>query len=279
MSNSMKIKDKLKHISNKNNLDFNIVLRNYMYERFIERLAKSIYKEKFILKGGYFLSIIYGLNYRHTMDIDLSLKNKKLTKDNVLEMINEICKLDINDGAEIVVDNIKEIRQEDKYGGYRIKLIVKIENIKERFNIDIATGDVITPKEIIFKYRTMFDYKYISLKAYNLETIIAEKLETILSRKELNSRIKDFYDIYLIYTLSKKGINKEKLLLAIHNTFKKRNFVGYISDSLEIIKNSAVLEKKWKSYIKQNKKLDNIEYKCIVNCLSDIIKLINLIEV
>lgn len=197
MNNSMQLKDKLKNISNKDNLDFNVVLRNYMYERFIERLACSKYKDNFILKGGYYLSSIFGLNYRQTMDIDLSLKNERLTSENILKIINEIIAIDIGDNVNIFIDGITSIREEDEYGGYRVKITVKIENVRESFSVDIATGDSITPREIEFKYKTIFDYKSIDLKSYNLETILSEKVETILSRKELNGRLKDFYDIYI----------------------------------------------------------------------------------
>lgn len=277
--NSMQIKDKLRNISDKENLDFNVVLRNYMYERFIERLANSKYKDNFILKGGYLLSTIFGLNNRQTIDIDLSLKNEILSKDNIYKIINEIINIDVGDIAIITVNDISEIREEDEYGGYRVKITVKIENIRESFNIDIATGDSITPKEIIFKYKMVFDYNFIKLKSYNLETILAEKIETILSRLEFNSRMKDYYDIYLIYSLAKEEINYNVLRKAVENTFKKRNFSSDIDKMFQILVNSEILRKRWKSYVRYNKYVDSIDYDEIILCLGKIIKIIDMIEI
>lgn len=272
--NSMQIKDKLRNISVKENLDFNIVLRNYMYERFIERLASSRYKNNFILKGGYLLSTIFGLNNRQTIDIDLSLKNETLTKDNICRIVNEIINTDVGDVAVITLNDISDISEEDKYGGYRVKITVKIENIRESFNIDIATGDLITPKEIIFKYKTMFDYKFIRLKSYNFETILAEKMETILSRLEFNSRMKDYYDIYLIYTLAKKELDYNILREAINNTFKRREFYGDVDILFQILVDSYLLRRKWESYAKYNKYVENIKYDQIIDCLGEIKDLI-----
>ena len=220
--NSMQLKDKLKNISKKENINFNLLLRNYMYERFIERLAVSKYKNNFILKGGYYLSILFGIDSRFTMDIDMCLKNEVLSEKNIIKLINEIISIDIKDNVKMTFDEIVPIREEDIYGGYRVKITSKLENIRETFSIDMATGDPITPREIEFKYKTILDYKPLDLKSYNLETVLAEKLETILSRKELSSRLKDYYDIYLIYTMYFKNINIEHYRKAVENTFRKR---------------------------------------------------------
>jgi len=271
----MQIKDKIKNISKNKNVEFNVLLRNYMYERFIERLAYSKYRDNFILKGGYYLSILFGLDTRTTMDIDLSLKNAILSEDNVKNIVKEIIVLDIGDNAIISFDDIGVIREEDEYGGYRVKLTVKIDNIRETFNIDISTGDPITPRDIIYKYESMLDYKYIDLRSYNLETILAEKLETILSRKELSSRLKDYYDIYLIYTLAKDKINIKSLKSAVDKTFSKRNFQDNILNSFEIIKNSEILKSRWNSYTRKNKYAREVSYASIVDSFE---KVINLIE-
>lgn len=156
--NNMQLKSKLKNISNEKKVNFNTILRNYMYERFIERLARSHYKNSFIFKGGFYLSTIFGVDLRHTMDIDLSIKNLQLNEENILKIIYEIVNIDINDNAKISVNSIGPIKEEDEYGGFRVKITVYIENIKETFSIDITTGDKITPKEILFKYKTILDY-------------------------------------------------------------------------------------------------------------------------
>ena len=150
--NSMQIKSKLKNISKEKNIDFNTLLRLYMYDRFIERLSISKYKDNFILKGGFYLSTFFGIENRNTMDIDTAFKNADFTEENVVKMIKEIISIDISDNAKINFLGMEEIRDEDEYGGFRINLMVELYEIKEKFHIDIATGDPITPKEISYKY-------------------------------------------------------------------------------------------------------------------------------
>ena len=266
MNNSMSIKDKLKNISKNKNIDFNLLLRDYMYERFIERLANSKYKENFILKGGFFLSTLFGLDKRTTMDIDLSLKNETLSKDNLVKIINEIINIRLNDNVIITFD------------GYRIKITVKLDNIKESFNIDVATGDPITPREMIYKYITLLDYECIDLYSYNLETILAEKLETILTRRELSSRMKDYYDIYLIYVIYNDKINLDILRQAINNTFIKRKVKYNINDAFMIIKDNNILKNRWLSYSKRNKFAKDISFEDIIICIEKIINIIIPVE-
>lgn len=150
--NSMQLKDKLKNISLKRNLDFNTLLRLYMYDRFIERLAISGYRDNFILKGGFFLGTLFGLESRSTKDIDTALKDANFTKENVEKMIKSIISIDINDGALISFLEIGNIREEDQYGGFRVILNVKVDTIRENLQIDIAIGDPITPQPIVYKY-------------------------------------------------------------------------------------------------------------------------------
>ena len=273
--NSMQIKDKLKNITNNGNSDFNVVFRSYMYERFIERLASSKYKDDFILKGGYLLSLIFGLDFRHTMDIDFSLKSHDLTEDNITKIINDIINVKIDDGCIITFDSINPIRNEDEYGGYRVKITVNIENIKESFALDIATGDLITPKEIIYQHKKMLDYKYITLAAYNIETILSEKLETILSKMEFSSRLKDYYDVYLIYTIKKDEIDINNLKEAVNRTFKNRNFKGNVFEIIKLIEESTKLKQRWNIYISRFKHT-SISYEELINVLKELLNIIDL---
>lgn len=245
-----------------------------MYERFIERLANSNYKDNFIFKGGFYLSTIFGVDLRNTMDIDLSIKNEKLSEENILKIFNEIINIATEDNAKIVINKIEPIKEENEYGGFRVKITVYIENIKETFSIDITTGDKITPKEILFKYKTLLDYQLINLKSYNLETILAEKVETILSRGELNSRAKDFYDVYLIYNIAKEKLNNTTLRNAIKATFENREFNGDIGAIIEIIKNSEILKTRWNAYSKTNVFSKEIKYESIMKCLDSILNLV-----
>lgn len=272
--NSMQVKDKLKNIAIKRNLDFNTLLRLYLYDRFIERLVVSKYRDNFILKGGFYLSTLFGLESRFTKDIDTAIKDANFTKENVEKMIKSIIAIDINDGALISFIEIGNIREDDQYGGFRAILNVKVDTIRENFQIDIATGDPITPKPIVYKYCPILGDSYVDVWSYNIETVIAEKLETILRRAEANSRIRDYYDLYLIYTKGWNDIKIDDLRKAIYKTFEKRNYHGNIEETVAILKDSEIIKNRWNSYKKKYEYANDIDYEGIMKCVEEIIKVI-----
>ena len=272
--NSMQVKDKLKNIAVKKNIEFNTLLRLYMYDRFIERLAVSKYRDNFILKGGFYLSTLFGLESRSTNDIDTAIKDTNFTKENVEEMIKSIISIDINDGALINFVKISNIHEEDQYGGFRVVLNVKVDTIRDTFQIDIETGDPITPKPIVYKYLPILGVRYINIWSYNIETVIAEKLETILRRAEANSRTRDYYDLYLIYTKGWNNVNFNDLHKAIDKTFKKRNYTGNIEETIAMLKDSEIIKNRWNSYKKKYEYAKNIDYDKIMQCIEEIVKAI-----
>ena len=269
--NSMQLKDKLKNISKDKRTDFNTLLRFYMYDRFIERLSVSKYKDNFILKGGFYLSTLFGVENRTTMDIDTAFRNANFNEEIIVKLIKEIVSIEINDDAKLKFMGIAPIRDEDEYDGFRIDIQVEIENIKEKFHIDIATGDPITPKEIVYKYKPILSNSYVKLWAYNIETVLAEKVETILSRLGLNGRMRDFYDIYLIYTKDWNNINLENFRKAVVNTFYRREYLEDPLLALNIIKDSNILKERWKNYQKRHKYASDITFEEILICLEKII--------
>ena len=272
--NSMQIKDKLKNIALKRGVNFNTLLRLYMYDRFIERLAVSDYCDNFVLKGGFYLSTLFGLESRSTKDIDTAIKDANFTKKNVEKMIKSIISIDINDGALLSFIGISDIREEDQYGGFRVILNVKLDTIKENFQIDKSTGDPITPNPIVYKYHPVLGDSCINVWSYNIETVIAEKLETILKRAETNSRIRDYYDLYLIYTKGWDSIKLEDLRMAVDKTFEKRNYVGNIDETMAILKNSEIIRSRWNSYKKKYEYANDIDYDEIIKCIEEIVKVI-----
>lgn len=177
--NSMQLKDKLRNISKEKNVDFNTLLRLYMYDRFVERLSKSKYRENFIIKGGFYLSTLFGVETRTTMDIDTAFRNANFNEDTIVKMIKEIVSIKIDDNAKLSYLGIATIRDEDEYGGFRVDIQVELENVKEKFHVDIATGDPIPPKEI--------RYKYIQLLGDNYIDVLKES-ELIRSRWEIYQR-------------------------------------------------------------------------------------------
>ena len=275
MNNSAQaVKGKLKNISKEKNVDFNSVMRFYMYDRFVERLSKSKYRDNFILKGGFYLSNLFGIESRSTMDIDTAVRKAEFTKDNLIKMITEIINIDVHDNVKFKLLKTELIRDIDEYGGLRITIDFMLENIKDKFHIDLATGDPIYPGPDNYKYESLIGCEIYKVWSYNLETIIAEKIETIFSKLETSSRMKDYYDIYLIYKFKFNKINKEKFREAVKRTFKKRKFNSDLKANLSIIKESKILKDRWISYSRKNNYARKIEFEETLECLEQFIEII-----
>lgn len=230
-------------------------------------LSKSKYRENFIIKGGFYLSTLFGVENRTTMDIDTAFRNANFNEDTIVKMIKEIVSIKIADNAKISYLGIAPIRDEDEYGGFRVDIQVKFENVKEKFHVDIATEDPITPKEIRYKYIPLLGDNYIDLYAYNIETVLAEKIETILSRLELNGRMRDFCDIYLIYAKDWKNINIDNFRKAIDKTFAKREYVGEPLITIDILRESELIRTRWKIYQRKYKYAKDIDFDDILDCI------------
>lgn len=213
IKNAKSLIDESKNKAVQNNITVNEVLQNYMFERILERLSISEYKNNFILKGGVLLSSIMGIDTRTTMDMDTCLKGMNLTEEQLYKVLKNILDTDVKDGVTFEIKNSKPIREDDEYGGLKYNILAKFDNIKVNLSIDIATGDVITPGEIEYNYKMMFEDKALKIMTYNIESIIAEKFQTIISRNVLNSRMKDFYDLY--YLIKYSTFSKDDLRLAI----------------------------------------------------------------
>lgn len=270
--NSMQLKDKLRSIFKEKNVDFNTLLRLYMYDRFLERLSKSKYRDNFVLKGEFYLSTLFRVENRAAMDIDTTFRNASFDEETIIKMINEIVSIKIDDNAKLSYLGIEPIRDEDEYGGFRITIQVEYETMKQSFHIDIATGDPITPKEIRYKYLPLLGDYYVDLYAYNMETILAEKIETMLNRLELNGRTRDFYDIYLIYKKEWQNINIDHFRKAIDKTFTKRKYNGNPFEAIDIIRNSEILKERWNKYQRNFSYAEGIEFEDIMNCLEIMIE-------
>ena len=275
MSNTAQaVKDKLKNISREKNVDFNSVMRFYMYDRFVERLSKSKYKDNFILKGGFYLSKLFGLDNRSTMDIDTAIRKAEFTEENLIKMINEIISIDVGDNVKFKIEKTESIRDEDEYGGLRITINFMLENIKDKFHIDLATGDPIYPRPDNYRYESLIGDEIYKVWSYNLETVLAEKIEIILSKLETSSRMKDYYDIYLIYKFKFDKIDKVKFRGAFEKTFKKREFDADLITNLNIVKESKVLKDKWISYSRKYSYARDVEFEETLKCLEQFINII-----
>ncbi len=274
-----KIKLKAKELEDKYNLNYYESLQRFMFERILERISVSEYQDNFILKGGLLLAAMFGVENRTTKDMDTTITGIDISKDKMVSVLNKILSIDLNDGVKFDIVSISDIREEDEYGGNKYHITGRVNSTKVNLEIDISTGDKVTPKELKFKYPLLFEDRSILINSYNVETILAEKIETVLRRGKYNSRMKDYYDVYFFLTKLKNEININILKDAINNTFTKRDSFEYLNDYREIIKSiidSDRLKTNWKSYSKKNSYANNLEVNQIMFLLNDFIKELNL---
>ena len=263
-------------VSQKSGLSYNSIQTYYFLERILKQIADSDFSSDFIFKGGFLLSNIIGLEERTTRDIDFSIKNFSLEEDILKEKFEKILKKSDDISFELI--DLKSIKEDDIYGGYRVEIMCKLENIKEKIHIDIATGDPITPKEVNYSYKSIFTGENFNLKAYNIETILAEKMETIYSRGVFNSRSKDFFDVYIIYLLKKEEINFDNLKNACINTFSYRGNdfdVDKILNTIDLIESNENILNRWKNYIKNQLNYSNINFEEVILNIRELVNKIN----
>ena len=250
-SRSMSFKAKINNYAKRNHLPAQVVLQNFMFERFLERLSQSAdYKDKFVIKGGLLISAIVGLDTRATMDLDTTLRRLSLTEEQVRAAITEIAAIDLDDDIMFHINTISPIRKDDVYGGYRVKMEAVFEQIVTPLSIDVSTGDVITPEPVEYEMGGLMDETVrFSLWGYSIETVLAEKVETILSRAILNTRPRDYYDVYI---LSFRG-NYDRVLFrkALRATAEHRgswNTIENYNPILDELRGSEDLRRQWEKY-------------------------------
>lgn len=253
-NNPMQLKAYIKKMAAEKNISAQLVMQNYMMERLLERVSLSKYKENFILKGGFLIAAIVGLDTRTTMDLDSTIKGFELTHDSIRGIFEDICKIAVEDDVTFSVNRTIDIRETDDYPGIRVSLTASYPPLKVPMTVDVTTGDKITPREIEYTFRLLFDERSISIMAYNLETILAEKLETVLSRNIANTRPRDFYDIYILYTLRGSECDPATLKSALAETAKKRgslSILGQYESIVESIRKDSGMQTFWTNYQKE----------------------------
>ena len=273
------IKRLAREIENKYDLNYYEILQRYMFERVLERISVSKYQDNFILKGGLLLSAMFGIDNRMTKDMDATITGIDVSKVKMLKVLNEILSINLKDGVKFDVIDITDIREDDEYGGNKYHIVGKLQSLKVNLEIDISTGDKVTPRELKYKYPLIFEDRTIMISSYNIETILAEKIETVLRRGVFNSRMKDFYDMYYFLTKLRKDININILKEAVDNTFTKRNSFEYLNDYEQIIDSiigNERIEKLWNVYSNKYKYANDIDINEILNLLKSIINEVKL---
>ena len=271
------LKIKIKTKAHENHLEPQDIMQMYFFERLLYRIGISEYKYNFILKGGLLLSAIFGDERRTTQDMDTMLKRIPLEVKTLEKIIKEIIGIDGKDGITFEIVSIKDIRLIDKYGGLKVKLIGYKEHLRVPLAIDVTVGDPITPKELNFRYKCMFDDAYVNIMAFNKETIIAEKFETFITDNIMNTRAKDFYDLYILLTRFYNDINKDDLVKAIKNTFERRAAkfdINIMASNFDLIKNSEKLRANFNRFKLKNVYVKDISYEEVMDAIEIIIKLV-----
>ena len=262
------IKGRIKSVAKQNNADARTLMRIYMMERFLERLAQSEYRDNFIIKGGILVTAMIGVAHRSTMDIDTSMKNLNLSAEDALQVVNQVKDIDLDDGVSFEVKDVSNIMDEMEYPGIRVTMNANVGRLITPLKIDISTGDVITPRAIEFNYDLLLEDRSISLWSYNLETILAEKLQTVLARGILNTRMRDFYDIRMLLDTYEDKVNKAVLKDAFAATCKKRgtdHLQEQAEEIIKIIEADEQLQVLWRAYQKKYSYAAEIDYASVIN--------------
>lgn len=256
MKSSTQLKALIRNLSKEKGVSAEILLRNFMLERLLERISLSEYKNQFILKGGMLIAAIVGIDTRSTMDMDATIRGLTLTVENLKEIFIEILSVPVDDGVLMTLSKLENIRDESEYPGIRVSINTKFDKTRQTMKVDITAGDKITPRAIEYKFRLLLEDRLISVLAYNLETVFAEKLETILSRGTTTTRMRDYYDIHILMELHESDLNEDFLKQAFIETSRHRGSFDNIKKSsdeyIEMIETSEILLNLWERYRSKN---------------------------
>ena len=251
---SKQLKDLIRNLSKEVGIEAHVLIRKYMMERFLERVSSSKYNGSFILKGGMLVAAFVGVEARATMDIDTTIKGIPVTIVDMERTITEISNIDLEDNVKFRIKKVSEIMDEAEYPGIRFSMDAVLDGAVIPLKIDISTGDVITPREMAYSYKLMFEDRTIPIMTYPIETVLAEKLETVISRSITNTRMRDFYDIHIL--LKSQNIDADILALALERTAKKRgnfNLLENAESVLKVVKSDEDMKRLWDIYQKKFK--------------------------
>jgi len=270
LKSSVQLNAKIRNLAKATGINAGILHRNFMLERFLERITVSKYQKNFILKGGVLIASIVGIDTRSTMDLDTTIKGQRLTEDEIIRIVGEILSIHLDDSVEFTLKRIEETLKEADYCGYRVTLEIMFDQSRDVLKIDITTGDAITPQAIEYGYKLMFGDKTINIMAYNLETILAEKFETVISRSVTNTRMKDFYDIFILTSGRNIKFDPRVFAEALKNTSNQRHTQNNLVDAdrvIDAIASNPDMAKLWKRYQADNPYVADIAFEAVTTVL------------
>lgn len=275
MKNPMQLKALIKNIASEKRISAQLVMQNYMLERLLERVSVSSYRDYFIVKGGFLIAAMVGLDTRSTMDMDATIKGMPVSEETLKRMFDDVCKIDLNDDIQFTFKAMSEIREGDDYTGYRISLSADYPPMSVPLKLDLTVGDKITPKEITYHFKTLFDNREISVLAYNLETLLAEKLETVVSRGDQNTRSRDYYDIYILSKLYDQNLDRNRLRAALKATADKRDSTQVLQNYktiIETVQSSPAMLQQWSTYQKDFEYASSIDFSDTCNTVLNLME-------
>ena len=278
MKTSEQIKGAIRNISKKTGVNPNSLLQMCLFEGILEKISKSKYRENFILKGGLLISSLIGVDVRSTMDMDTTLRGIPLNEVSITNILNEILAIEIDADIEYKLIKLSPIRQEDVYEDFCASISCIFGKINATLNIDITTGDVITPREMNYSYSKILEEGTIPIMTYTIETILAEKFETISSRNITTTRARDFYDLYMIYSIYKDKIDKGILRKAIERTSKYRGSFEtalQYKEIVELFRESETPKKLWKKYTQNNPYAKDVDFLDTISVYEEIGTVLN----
>lgn len=279
MKTPEQLKGAIRSMATKKNLRAQEVLQMYLFERVLERLARSTYQNNFILKGGLLISSLIGIGERTTMDMDTTVRGIQMEENEIVTAVKDILTVDVGDGITFEYQSIEPIREDDAYNNFRVHLRAKYGKIDSPMKIDITTGDVITPAAIQYDFPMLFEEKTVSVMAYTLETVLAEKYETIIRRNIGTTRARDFYDLHTLYLSRRSEIRMEILKAAVLHTAQKRDSLEDLRDWRDILKDireEPNLYLMWDNYLEENKYIGELAFHEVMDTVDEIAKLLNI---
>jgi len=274
VSNATQLKARMKILAAQYHVPAQAVLQNYMLERLLERISISKYRDRVILKGGMLIASLVGISSRTTMDMDTTLKSHSLSEEGIGQSFSEICAISLDDEVTFQMDHVEPIRSDDEYGGFRVNLLAVYESIRTPLKVDVTTGDALTPGAIWYAFPSSFEDKLFEVWAYNIETILAEKVETILRRSVLNTRPRDFYDVFIIVKTQGHMFDQSLFVKALEATSKKRKSLDALADKrriLETIRSDVTIRERWERYCAENYYARDIAFDEVLDIIATIV--------
>lgn len=266
MKSSRQVKDLIKNMSRKKGINAQLLLRHYLFERLLERIGHSDFRQHFVLKGGVLVDSIIGVDLRSTMDMDATIQGYPLNQDAIEKAFLDILAIPLEDGVTMSLGKVEPIRDEAEYNGFRLSIQAKMDQVRLPLKVDLTTGDQITPREIQYSYQLLLEERKIDVLAYTMETVLAEKLETMISRGTANTRLRDFYDVYALLETQQESLQEDQLKKALFSTATYRGSVGLLEEGdaiLTEIFQSHYMKQLWNRYQQQYAYADDISWEAI----------------